>query len=158
MHLPDWKLCQCFTYFLFLDYFSHTHFFQCCPCFRLVHTIIYLNANVCTSHHITSYHIISHHITPHHITSYHTTSHHITPHHIISHHITSHHITSHHRKECEELEADERNIEMKIIKKQEELERSEKRYKSLENVRPQFMDEVEMLWIMHFATPSMTMI
>lgn len=46
------------------------------------------------------------------------------------------------RKECEELEADERNIEMKIIKKQEELERSEKRFKSLENVRPQFMDEV----------------
>ena len=45
-------------------------------------------------------------------------------------------------KECEELEADERNIEMKIIKKQEELERSEKRFKSLENVRPQFMDEV----------------
>jgi Clusterin-associated protein-1 len=53
--------------------------------------------------------------------------------------------TSHHRKECEELEADERNIEMKIIKKQEELERSEKRYKSMENVRPQFMDEVKML-------------
>ena len=49
------------------------------------------------------------------------------------------------RKECEELEADERNIEMKIIKKQEELERSEKRFKSLENVRPQFMDEVRKL-------------
>ena len=66
---------------------------------------------------------------------------------------------SHHRKECEELEADERNIEMKIIKKQEELERSEKRYKSLENVRPQFMDEVRMLWLwmLHSTTPSMTM-
>lgn len=36
---------------------------------------------------------------------------------------------------------------MKIIKKQEELERSEKRYKSLENVRPQFMDEVKLLYV-----------
>lgn len=63
-------------------------------------------------------------------------------------------IYAHHRKECEELEADERNIEMKIMKKQEELERSEKRYKSLENVRPQFMDEVRMLWVMHFTTLS----
>lgn len=49
------------------------------------------------------------------------------------------------RKECEELEADERNIESKIRKKQEELERTEKRLRSLENVRPQFMDEVEKL-------------
>lgn len=47
---------------------------------------------------------------------------------------------------------------MKIIKKQEELERSEKRYKSLENVRPQFMDEVKMLRILQFSTPSVTMI
>lgn len=46
------------------------------------------------------------------------------------------------RKECEELEADERNIDTKIKKKQDELERTEKRLKSLENVRPQFMDEV----------------
>lgn len=46
------------------------------------------------------------------------------------------------RKEVEELEADERNIEGKIKKKQEELERTEKRLRSLENVRPQFMDEV----------------
>ena len=46
------------------------------------------------------------------------------------------------RKECEELEADERNIDSKIKKKQEELDRTEKRLKSLENVRPQFMDEV----------------
>jgi Clusterin-associated protein-1 len=47
-----------------------------------------------------------------------------------------------HRKECEELEADERNIDSKIKKKQEELDRTEKRLRSLENVRPQFMDEV----------------
>lgn len=49
------------------------------------------------------------------------------------------------RKECEELEADERNMESKIAKKQEELERTEKRLKSLENVRPQFMEEAEKL-------------
>eukprot|EP01038_Epipyxis_sp_PR26KG_P006134 gene6134-8458_t len=49
------------------------------------------------------------------------------------------------RKECEELEADERNIESKIKKKQEELERTEKRLKSLENVKPQFMEEAEKL-------------
>lgn len=49
------------------------------------------------------------------------------------------------RKECEELDADERNTETKIRKKQEELERTEKRLRSLENVRPQFMDEVEKL-------------
>jgi len=49
------------------------------------------------------------------------------------------------KKECEELEQDERNIDMKIKKKQEELERTEKRLRSLENVRPQFMDEVEKL-------------
>ena len=48
-------------------------------------------------------------------------------------------------KESEELLADEKNIELKIRKKQEELERTEKRLKSLENVRPQFMDEVEKL-------------
>ncbi len=40
------------------------------------------------------------------------------------------------------MEADERNIEAKIRKKQEELERTEKRLKSLDNVRPQFMEEV----------------
>lgn len=49
------------------------------------------------------------------------------------------------RKECEELDADERNTEVKIKKKQDELERTEKRLRSLENVRPQFMDEVEKL-------------
>lgn len=49
------------------------------------------------------------------------------------------------KKECEELEADERNYEVKIKKKKEELERTEKRLKNMENVRPQFMDEVEKL-------------
>lgn len=49
------------------------------------------------------------------------------------------------RKECEELDADERNIKSKIQKKQEELERTEKRLKSIENVRPQFMEETEKL-------------
>ena len=43
------------------------------------------------------------------------------------------------------MEADEKNLEAKIRKKQEELERAEKRLRSLENVRPQFMDEVEKL-------------
>ena len=43
------------------------------------------------------------------------------------------------------MDADERNIESKISKKQEELERTEKRLKSLENVRPQFMEEAEKL-------------
>ena len=52
-----------------------------------------------------------------------------------------------HRKECEELEADERNMDTKIKKKQEELDRTEKRLKSLENVRPQFMDEVMIILI-----------
>ena len=50
------------------------------------------------------------------------------------------------RKECEELEADERNMDSKIKKKQEELDRTEKRLKSLENVRPQFMDEVMVVY------------
>jgi clusterin-associated protein 1 len=51
------------------------------------------------------------------------------------------------KKECEELEADERNIDSKIKKKQEELDRTEKRLRSLDNVRPQFMHEVEKLEI-----------
>ena len=49
------------------------------------------------------------------------------------------------KKEAEEMESDEKNLELKIRKKQEELERTEKRLKSLENVRPQFMDDVERL-------------
>lgn len=43
------------------------------------------------------------------------------------------------------MDLDEKNIESKIRKKQEELERTEKRLRSLENVRPQFMDEQEKL-------------
>lgn len=43
------------------------------------------------------------------------------------------------------MELDEKNIEAKIRKKQEELERTEKRLRSLESVRPQFMDEQEKL-------------
>jgi len=49
------------------------------------------------------------------------------------------------RKECEELEADEKNLDNKIKKKQEEYERTEKRLHSLENIKPQFVDEVEKL-------------
>ena len=49
------------------------------------------------------------------------------------------------RKECEELEADERNVKSKITRKQEELERTEKRLRSLDNVRPAFMEEVDKL-------------
>ena len=46
------------------------------------------------------------------------------------------------RKECEELELDERNIKAKISRKQEEYERLEKRVRSVDHVRPQFMEEV----------------
>jgi predicted nuclease with TOPRIM domain len=60
------------------------------------------------------------------------------------------------RKEVEESEADERNLDIKIKKKQEELERTEKRLKSLENVRPQFMDEVDKLEKVHSLTHSLT--
>ena len=66
------------------------------------------------------------------------------------------------RKEVEESEADERNLDVKIKKKQEELERTEKRVKSLENVRPQFMDEVDKLekvrvnLLTHSSTYSLT--
>ena len=57
-------------------------------------------------------------------------------------HTCTHILTCTCRKECEELEADERNMDSKIKKKQEELDRTEKRLRSLESVRPQFMDEV----------------
>ena len=40
---------------------------------------------------------------------------------------------------------DERNLEAKIRKRQEELERTEKRLRSLEGVRPQFLEETERL-------------
>lgn len=49
------------------------------------------------------------------------------------------------RKEYEELDQDEKNIDVKIRKKQEELERTEKRLRSLENVKPQFVEEAEKL-------------
>merc|ERR1712187_455394 len=45
----------------------------------------------------------------------------------------------------EELQRDEKNLEQKIKKKQQELERSRKRLSSLVNVRPAFMDEYEKL-------------
>ena len=51
------------------------------------------------------------------------------------------------RKECEELELDERNIKAKISRKQEEYERLEKRVRSVDHVRPQFMEEVCVLYI-----------
>ena len=40
---------------------------------------------------------------------------------------------------------DEANLEMKIEKKKAELERNQKRLRSLANVRPAFMDEYERL-------------
>lgn len=49
------------------------------------------------------------------------------------------------KKQCEDLEADERALDAKIKKKQAELERHEKRLKSLQTVRPAFMDEYEKL-------------
>lgn len=49
------------------------------------------------------------------------------------------------KRQCEDLEADEKNLDLKIKKKQSELERHEKRLKSLQTVRPAFMDEYEKL-------------
>mmetsp|Transcript_6453 Transcript_6453/g.7676 ORF Transcript_6453/g.7676 Transcript_6453/m.7676 type:complete len:358 (-) Transcript_6453:590-1663(-) len=49
------------------------------------------------------------------------------------------------KKQCEELEADERALETKIKKKQAEVERHDKRLRSLQTVRPAFMDEYERL-------------
>ena len=43
------------------------------------------------------------------------------------------------------LASDEANLEMKIEKKKQELERNQKRLRSLANVRPAFMDEYERL-------------
>ena len=45
----------------------------------------------------------------------------------------------------ENLASDEANLEMKIEKKKQELERNQKRLRSLANVRPAFMDEYERL-------------
>ena len=44
-----------------------------------------------------------------------------------------------------DLEADEKGLDAKIKRKQAELERSEKRLKSLQSMRPPFMDEYEKL-------------
>lgn len=48
-------------------------------------------------------------------------------------------------KQCEEFAHDERKVSKEIRKKRTELERHEKRLKSLESVRPAFMDEYEKL-------------
>jgi len=48
-------------------------------------------------------------------------------------------------KQCEDFAHDERKISREIRKKRTELERHEKRLKSLESVRPAFMDEYEKL-------------
>jgi len=48
-------------------------------------------------------------------------------------------------KQCEDFAHDERKISKEIRKKRTELERHEKRLKSLESVRPAFMDEYEKL-------------
>ncbi len=45
----------------------------------------------------------------------------------------------------ENLASDEANLEIKIEKKKQDLERNQKRLKSLANVRPAFMDEYERL-------------
>jgi clusterin-associated protein 1 len=49
------------------------------------------------------------------------------------------------RRICAELEADKQTLTAKISKKQEDLERQEKRLKSLTQVRPAFMEEYEVL-------------
>jgi len=48
-------------------------------------------------------------------------------------------------KQCEDFAHDEKKISKEIRKKRTELERHEKRLKSLESVRPAFMDEYEKL-------------
>merc|ERR1712134_156699 len=48
-------------------------------------------------------------------------------------------------KQCQDFAHDEKKISKQIRKKRTELERHEKRLKSLENVRPAFMDEYEKL-------------
>ena len=45
----------------------------------------------------------------------------------------------------ENLASDEANLELKVEKKKQDLERNQKRLKSLANVRPAFMDEYERL-------------
>merc|ERR1711937_1071970 len=48
-------------------------------------------------------------------------------------------------KQCNDFAHDEKKISKQIRKKRTELERHEKRLKSLESVRPAFMDEYEKL-------------
>lgn len=48
-------------------------------------------------------------------------------------------------RQVSELKADETALEAKIKKKTSELDRNEKRFKSMQNVRPAFMDEYEKL-------------
>eukprot|EP00795_Rhopilema_esculentum_P009015 gene9015-16657_t len=49
------------------------------------------------------------------------------------------------KKMLENIASDEANLEAKIEKKKQELERNQKRLRSLESVRPAFMDEYEKL-------------
>ncbi len=49
------------------------------------------------------------------------------------------------RKQCKDLTSDENTLRAKIEKKKGELERNDKRLKSLKSVRPAFMDEYEKL-------------
>ena len=49
------------------------------------------------------------------------------------------------QKMVENLKSDEESLEQKIKRRADELERAEKRLKSIENVRPAFMDEYEQL-------------
>ena len=48
-------------------------------------------------------------------------------------------------QKLENLASDEANLEVKVEKKKQDLERNQKRLKSLANVRPAFMDEYERL-------------
>lgn len=45
----------------------------------------------------------------------------------------------------ENLASDEANLELRVEKKKQDLERNQKRLKNLANVRPAFMDEYERL-------------
>ena len=61
------------------------------------------------------------------------------------------------RKECEELEADERNLKSKIERRRAELERAEKRIQSLgDRNRPQAAEEVSFSCLLVLTPPSLT--
>ena len=49
------------------------------------------------------------------------------------------------KTQLSELAADEKGLDTKLAKKRTELERNEKRLRSLKTVRPAFMDEYEMV-------------